>query len=185
MLLQVHTEIEEKMQKTIKVLKNEMGTIRAGRANPALLDRITVPYYGVETPLKQIANISVPEPRLLVIHPFDPSIMGDIERALLKSDLGINPSNDGKIIRLAIPQLTEERRKDMIKLLKKISENAKVALRNERRHANDVIKKMQKNNEITEDDLKKAEDQVQKLTDKYAKEVDALTEKKKVELMEV
>ncbi|WP_066507407.1 ribosome recycling factor [Abyssisolibacter fermentans] len=185
MYLEVHQEIEEKMKKTIKVLKDDISSIRAGRANTALLDRITVKYYGVDTPLKQVANISAPEPRLLVVHPYDPSIISEIEKSIQKSDLGINPSNDGKIIRLAIPQLTEERRKDLTKVLKKISESAKVALRNERRHANDILKKMNKNGDITEDDLKKAEDEVQKLTDQHIKKVDELTEKKKEELMEV
>ncbi|WDV47727.1 ribosome recycling factor [Clostridiaceae bacterium M8S5] len=185
MFLQVHTDLEEKMTKTIKVLKDEMATIRAGRANPALLDRITVPYYGVDTPLKQVASVAAPEPRLLTISPYDPSIIGDIEKAILKSDLGINPSNDGKMIRLAIPQLTEERRKNLIKLLKKTSENSKVALRNERRHANDALKKMNKNGDMTDDELKKSEADVQKLIDKYTKEIDELTDKKTKELMEV
>lgn len=185
MYLNTHKELESKMKKTIKVFDDELGSIRAGRANPSLLDRITVDYYGAQTPLKQIANISTPEPRLLVIQPWDANSIGDIERAILKSDLGVNPSNDGKIIRIAIPQLTEERRKELTKVLKKVTENAKVALRNERRHANDELKKLQKDGELTEDDLKKAEDQVQKITDNYIKEVDKLSDKKEKELLEV
>lgn len=185
MYLNVHREIEEKMKKTVKVYKDEQTSLRAGRANPSLLDRLQVEYYGTPTPVKQIANVSAPEPRLLVIQPWDTNALADIERAILKSDLGLNPSNDGKIIRLAIPQLTEERRKDLIKVLKKMTESAKVALRNERRHANDQLKKMQKNGEITEDDLKKAEEQVQKLTDGYIKEIERLHTIKENELLEV
>lgn len=185
MYLETHKEIEAKMKKTVKVFKDELSSLRAGRANPTILDRISVDYYGSLTPLKQVANISAPEPRLLVIQPWDVNVISEIEKAILKSDLGINPSNDGKIIRLVIPQLTEERRKDLIKVLKKTNENAKVAVRNERRQANDHLKKIQKNGELTEDDLKKAEEQVQKLTDKYIEEIDKLTENKEQELMEV
>ncbi len=185
MSLNVHKELEEKMQKTIGVLKEDLHSIRAGRANPALLDRITVEYYGSPTPLKQIATVSAPEPRLLVIQPFDKSSVQSIEKAITQSDLGINPSNDGKIIRLAVPQLTEERRKDLTKLAKKIGEDAKIAIRNERREANDKLKKMQKTTEITEDDLKKSEDEVQKMTNKYIEIIDELIEKKEKEIMEV
>ncbi len=185
MLLEVHKELEEKMQKTVRVLKEDMQSIRAGRANPALLDRINVDYYGTPTPLKQIASVSAPEPRSLIIQPYDRSAVQPIEKAINQSDLGINPSNDGKIIRLAIPQLTEERRKELIKVVKKNGEEAKVALRNERRDANDKLKKMQKSSELTEDDFKKAESEVQKLTDKYIEIVDDLIAKKEKEMLEV
>lgn len=185
MFLEVHKEIEEKMQKTVKVYRDELKSIRAGRANPALLDRIVVDYYGSPTPLKQIANVSAPEPRSLLIQPWDATAIAEIEKAILKSDLGLNPSNDGKIIRLSIPQLTEERRKDIIKILKKVTENSKVAIRNERRTANDDLKKMEKSGDLTEDDLKKAEEQVQKLTNKYIEEIDKIREKKEEEIMEV
>ncbi|MFZ5966556.1 MAG: ribosome recycling factor [Bacillota bacterium] len=185
MITQVHHEIEEKMQKTLKVLKEELMSIRAGRANPALLDRIMVDYYGSPTPLKQIAGISAPEPRLLVIQPYDKGAIQPIEKAIQLSDLGINPSNDGKLIRLLIPQLTEERRKELIKIVKKTGENAKVAIRNERREANDKLKKMQKNTEITEDDLKKSEDDIQKLTDKFISMIDETINSKEKELLEV
>lgn len=184
-MLEVHKNFEEKMKKSIGVLKEELQSIRAGRANPALLDRITVEYYGTPTPLKQMAGVSAPEPRLLVIQPYDANSISDIERAIIQSDLGINPSNDGKIIRLAIPMLTEERRKELQKIVKKTGEEIKVAIRNERREANDKLKKMNKNNELTEDDLKRAEDEVQKMTDKYIKQVDELISRKEEEILEV
>ncbi len=185
MRLEIHDNLEQKMKKSIGVLKEELLSIRAGRANPALLDRITVNYYGSETPLKQIAGVSAPEPRLLVVQPYDASSISDIERAIIQSDLGINPSNDGKIIRLAIPMLTEERRKELQKIVKKLGEEIKVALRNERRDSNDKLKKMQKNKELTEDDLKKCEEEVQKLTDKYTKEIDQTISQKEKEILEV
>ncbi len=185
MYLEIHKQTEEKMKKSLKVYKDELTSIRAGRANPTLLDRITVEYYGTPTPLKQIANISAPEPRMLLIQPWDASSVSAIEKAIQKSDLGLNPSVDGKIIRLIIPQLTEERRKELIKVVKKTTENAKVAIRNGRREANEQLKKMQKASEITEDDCKQAEDQVQKITDKYIEEIDNLMNAKEKELMEV
>ncbi|QZY56784.1 ribosome recycling factor [Crassaminicella profunda] len=185
MRLQIHKELEEKMQKTIRVFKEDLNTIRAGRANPALLDKIVVEYYGSPTPLKQIAGVSAPEPRLLIVQPYDKTAIQSIEKAILQSDLGINPSNDGNVIRLGIPQLTEERRKELIKVVKKSGENAKVALRNERREANDKLKKMQKDGEITEDDLKKAEDEVQKMTTKSGQIIDELVGKKEKEMLEV
>ncbi|WP_422486808.1 ribosome recycling factor [Gudongella sp. DL1XJH-153] len=185
MELDVHKEAESKMEKTISVYKDELSAIRAGRANPALLDRINVDYYGQITPLKQVGSVSAPEPRLLVIQPWDSKLIPLIEKEILKSDLGLNPSNDGKLIRLAIPQLTEERRKDLIKIVKKNSENAKVAIRNTRRDAVDKIKKMEKDKELTEDDRKQAEDEMQKITDKYITKVDEVTAKKEEELMEI
>ncbi len=185
MYLDVHKAFENKMKKTIKVFKDELKSIRAGRANPSLLDRVKVDYYGTLTPLNQISNVSAPEPRMLVIQPWDANVLPEIEKAILKSDLGLNPSNDGKIIRLVIPQLTEERRKKLIKVLNKASENSKVAIRNERREANDELKKMEKNGELTQDDLRDSEDTVQELTDKYIKHIDELTKKKEEEIMEV
>ena len=181
----VHEMLNEKMEKTIRVMKDELHSIRAGRANPSLLDRIVVSYYGVDTPLKQLANISVPEPRMILIQPYDPSIMKDIEKAIITSDLGLNPSNDGKVIRLTLPILTEERRRDLTKLVKKVGESSKVALRNERRDANDKLKKAEKSGELTEDDLKAAEIEVQEMTDKYVKIVDELIKQKDAEIMEV
>lgn len=185
MELDVHKESESKMAKTISVYKEELSSIRAGRANPALLDRISVDYYGQITPLKQVGSVSAPEPRLLVIQPWDANLIPLIEKEIMKSDLGLNPSNDGKLIRLIIPQLTEERRKDLIKVVKKNSENAKVAIRNTRRDAIDKIKKMEKDKELTEDDRKQAEEEMQKITDKYIADIDGITAKKEEELMEI
>ncbi|MTI48024.1 ribosome recycling factor [Sporosalibacterium faouarense] len=185
MYLEIHKTAEEKMKKTVKVFQDELKSIRAGRANPSLLDRVMVNYYGTPTPLKQISNVSAPEPRSLLIQPWDASAIADIEKAIQVADLGLNPSNDGKVVRISIPQLTEERRKDIIKVLKKVTEEAKVAIRNERRDANDGLKKMEKAGDLTEDDLKLAEDQVQKLTDKYIEEIEKLRVKKEEEIMEV
>jgi len=181
----VHEMLKEKMEKTIHVLKDELHSIRAGRANPALLDHVVVDYYGTPTPINQLANISVPEARMLLVQPYDPSVMNAIEKAIMTSDLGINPSNDGKLIRLVMPVLTEERRKELVKVVKKIGENAKIALRNERREANDSLKKMEKDKEITEDNLKSAEEEVQKMTDHYSSAVDNLIHQKEVEILEV
>lgn len=175
----------DKMEKTIRVLKDELHSIRAGKANPLILDRITVEYYGSATPLKQLAAISVPEPRLLQIQPYDSTSLGDIEKAILMSDLGLNPANDGKLIRLSIPMLTEETRRDLTKLVKKKGEDAKIALRNERREANDKLKKLNKGKEITDDELKTYEDDVQKSTDKFVKMIDELIAQKEAEIMEV
>lgn len=185
MKLDVHNETEANMKKTIESCSEELTGIRAGRANPSLLDRVTVEYYGTYTPLNQIANISVPEPRMIVVQPWDATIINDIEKAIMKSDLGINPSNDGKVIRLSVPQLTEERRVELTKLVKKTGENSKVALRNQRRDANDTIKKMHKANELTEDEVKQAEDKVQTITDKFVSQIDKLVEEKEKEIMEV
>ncbi len=182
---QVHKMIGEKMDKTVSVLKEDLLTIRAGRANPHMLDKITVEYYGAPTPLSQLANVTVPEPRMLQINPYDVSVITDIEKAIMNSDLGMNPSNDGKIIRLTVPMLTEERRKDLVKQVKKIGENAKVAIRNERREANDKLKKMHKSGDLTDDDLKAAEEDVQKLTDDHIKKIDDLIKTKEAEILEV
>lgn len=176
---------EENMKKSINFLKEDLASIRAGKANPKLVDKIQVSYYGTMTPLNQVANISVPEPRAILIQPWDASILREVEKAILASDLGINPSNDGKIIRLILPILTEERRKDLLKLVKKEIENSKVALRNIRRDTIEDIKKLEKNSEITKDDLKKAEEDMQKQIDKYSKLVDDLFKEKEKEILEV
>ena len=176
---------EAKMQKTLDVLSKELAAVRAGRANPAVLDKVMVDYYGSPTPIQQIAAIASPDPRQLVITPWDGTALKPIERAIQESDLGINPQNDGKSIRLNFPQLTEERRKELVKQIHKYSETGKVAIRNIRRDAMEAFKKKQKASEITEDDLKVAEKDLQKLTDDMCKEVDALLEKKEKELMAV
>lgn len=177
--------MEERMGKTLDHLKQDLNTVRAGRANASLLDKVMVDYYGSPTPLKNIANISVPEPRTLLISPFDPKSIGDIEKAIGASEIGITPANDGKVIRLAIPQLTEERRKDLSKQVKKMGEDAKVAIRNLRREANDALKKSQKDGEISEDDLKNQLDDVQKAIDKAVGEVDQIVTDKEKEIMAV
>lgn len=176
---------EEKMQKTVNTLLDEFNTIRVGRANPHVLDRITVDYYGTPTPVVQVGNVSVPEARMLVIQPWDGTMLKLIEKAINESDLGINPSNDGKVIRLVFPELTEDRRKELTKETKKKGENAKVAIRNIRRDAIDAFKKAQKANEITEDELKSVEDGVQKLTDKFVSEIDRHIENKNKEILSV
>lgn len=185
MSIDVQQVLEEKMRKSISVLKEELNTVRAGRANPALLDKVMVDYYGSPTPLKNISNISVPDPRSLMISPFDPKSIHDIEKAINIANLGINPSNDGKVIRLVIPAVTEERRKELIKVIKKYGEDAKVAVRNERRDANDELKKQEKAGELTEDDLKKSLEEVQKKTDKTMKDIDQIVVDKEKEIMEV
>jgi len=184
----MHKECEvytSKMSKTIDVLKSDFATVRAGRANPGVLDKLTVEHYGSAMPINQLASISVPEPRMLAIQPWDKSALKAIEKAILASDLGINPQNDGSVIRLVFPQLTEERRKDLTKQVKKMGEDAKVAIRNIRRDAVDTFKKQQKKSEITEDDLKVLEKDIQDATDKYCKEIDTETSKKEKELMEL
>ena len=178
-------EVTRKMEKTLEVLDSQFGSVRAGRANSKVLDRISVPYYGVDTPIGQVASISSPDPRTLVIQPWDGSLLKPIEKAIQQSDLGINPQNDGRIIRLVFPQLTEERRRELTKQVKKYSEEAKVALRNIRRDAMDQLKKQLKKSEITEDDQKKMEKDLQELTDKYTKKVDEMCGKKEKELMEI
>ena len=176
---------EAKMQKTLDVLSKELAAVRAGRANPAVLDKITVEYYGAPTPLNQVAAISTPDPRTLAIQPWDGSVLKAIEKAIQVSDLGINPQNDGKSIRLVFPQLTEERRKELVKQVKKYTEDAKVAVRNIRRDAMDKFKAQKKASEITEDDYKIAEKDLQKLTDDWIKEIEKISEKKEKELFEI
>lgn len=176
---------EEKMNKTLDNLQNEYAAIRAGRANPHVLDKIKVDYYGTPTPIQQVGNISVPEARMIQIQPWEKGLLKAIEKAILTSDLGINPTNDGNLIRLVFPELTEERRKELAKDVKKKGEAAKVALRNIRRDANDVFKKMEKANEISEDELELAEDKIQKLTDKMVEKVDKAVEAKTKEILTV
>jgi len=181
----VFNEAEGKMKKTLEVLRKDYSSMRAGRANPAILEKIKVDYYGALTPLNQLANISAPEPRLLTVQPWDKSLLSVIEKSILKSDLGLNPTNDGNILRIAIPQLTEERRQELVKAAKKKAEESKVGIRNIRRDANDRIKKMEKEKDITEDELKKEQEEIQKTTDKYIKEADNVLAIKEKEIMEV
>ena len=176
---------EDKLKKSLEALKKEYGTLRAGRAAPSLLDKVMVDYYGTPTPVNQIANVTVPEPRMLMIKPYDKGSLKDIERAIQKSDLGLTPNSDGIAIRLAIPQPTQERRKELVKVVNKKAEECKVAMRNIRRDANEAIKKLEKGKEITEDDRKEAQDKVQKLLDKYIKLVDGTKATKEKEVMEV
>ena len=175
---------ETKMEKTLKGFENELTTIRAGRANPHILDKITVDYYGTPTPLQQVANVTVPEARMIQIQPWESSLIKGIEKAILTSDLGLNPNNDGKIIRLVLPELTEERRNELVKDVKKKGEGAKVAVRNIRRDANDAFKKLAKQ-DVSEDEIKDLETAVQKLTDKYIKDVDAAVDAKSKEILTV
>lgn len=176
---------EDKMKKTISVLESEMKTVRAGRANPAILDKVTVEYYGAPSALTTIANVSVPDARSILIQPWDASILADIEKAILKSDIGITPNNDGKAIRLNFPPLTEERRKEIVKTIKKKGEDSKVAIRSIRRDAMEDSKTLKKNGEITEDDVKNMEKDIQKLTDNYIKEIDSVIASKEKEVLEV
>lgn len=185
MKLDLHVELEEQMEKTIEALKYEFGTIRAGRANASMLDKVRVDYYGTPTPINQMAAIAVSEGRILTITPWDKSSLHSIEKAIADSDVGIAPSNDGSVIRLTVPQLTEERRKELAKKASKASETFKVRIRNERRDSNDKIKKLEKAGELTEDDAKKATDEVQKLTDKYIKKIEELTAEKEKDIMAV
>lgn len=178
-------QTKDKMEKAISALTRQLASIRAGRANASLLDRISVLYYGAPTPLNQMAGISVPEARLMVIQPYDKTTLGDIEKAILKSDIGITPSNDGTVIRLAVPALTEERRKELVKEVKKEAEDSKIAIRNVRRDANDELKKLEKNGEITEDELRRSGEDIQKLTDSYIVKIDEVAKEKEKEILEI
>ena len=178
-------QYDEKMSKSVDALISEYASIRAGRANPHILDKLKVDYYGTPTPFQQVANISVPEARMLQIQPWESSLIKEIEKAILNSDLGLVPNNDGKVVRIVFPELTEDRRKELVKDVKKKAENAKVAVRNIRRDANDVFKKQNKANEISEDDAKQLEAEIQKLTDKYIAEIDDTMESKSKEIMTV
>lgn len=185
MLNEVYKDAKQRMEKAVKAFKEDLSTLRAGRATPALVEKIKVDYYGVMTPLNQMANISAPEPRLLVIQPWDTNALGEIEKAIMKSDLGITPNNDGKVIRLVIPRLTEERRQELVKVVGKKAEECRIAIRNIRRDENDTVKEMEKNGEISEDDLHRAQDEIQKITDEYIDKVDSIMQKKEKEIMEV
>ena len=181
----VMNEARDKMKKAQEALQRQLGQIRAGRANASLLDRITVDYYGVPTPVNQMASITIPEARVLMVTPFDKNMINDVEKAILASDIGLNPANDGNVIRLVIPQLTEERRKELAKEVKKESEGAKIAVRNIRRDAMDEYKKQQKNGDLTEDDLRNAEKDIQTSTDDNIKAIDSIVAEKEKELLEV
>ena len=180
-----YTNLKEKMEKSISVYSEKLSEVRAGRANPAILNKITIDYYGTATPINQVAGVSVPEARLIVIQPWDISVLKEIEKAILASDIGINPNNDGKVIRLAFPELNEERRKELVKEIKKMAEEAKVAIRAIRREGIDNAKTEQKEGNITEDELKQAENDIQKLTDKNIEEIDKILENKEKEVMSV
>lgn len=177
--------IKEKMDKTIDNLKERFSEVRAGRANPAILNKVKIDYYGTPTPINQVAGISVPEARMIVIQPWDASVLKDIEKAINAAEIGINPNNDGKVIRLNFPELTEERRKELVKDIKKMAEEAKVAVRNSRRDGIDMAKKAQKDGEMTEDELKQAENKVQDLTDKAVVEIDKILESKETEILSI
>ena len=185
MINTIKQDVEERMSKTISVLRSDFQTIRTGKASPSLLDRIQADYYGSPTPINQMANISAPEPRMLMIQPWDKTAMNAIEKAILKSDLGITPNSDGSVIRLVLPQLTQENRKELVKKTKKKGEDAKVSIRNIRRDGNDELKALEKSKEITEDESKGAQEAIQKLTDKFIAEVDKLVDNKEAEIMEV
>ena len=180
-----YDNIKERMEKTISVFEENLAEIRAGRANPAILNKIKVNYYGVPTPISQVAGISVPEARLIVIQPWDMSILKEIEKEILKSDIGINPNNDGKVIRLNFPELNEERRKEIVKDIRKIAEEARIAVRQIRRESIDEYRKMKKNSEITEDELKSAEDEIQKITDEKIDKIDSILSNKEKEIMSI
>lgn len=185
MIKDVLLETEDKMKKTIEIMRRDYSTLRAGRANPSILDRVNVDYYGTPTPINQLANVSAPEPRLLTVQPWDKSIVPAVEKAILKSDLGLNPSSDGSVIRIVIPQLTQERRNDLLKVIRKKAEETRVSIRNIRRDMNEKIKALEKAKTATEDETKKAQDDIQKETDKFIRETDHVLEAKEKEIMEV
>lgn len=182
---EIISNLEQKMAKTVNSLRKELSSIRAGKASSAVLDRLTVEYYGVATPINQVAGISVPEPKMLLISPYEKSLLKEIEKAIQASDLGLNPANDGNVIRIVFPALTEERRKELAKQVGKETENSKIAVRNIRREAMDAVKKMEKSSEITEDDLKSYSDEIQKVTDKFISELEKVSKDKQSELMSV
>lgn len=185
MIEQLFHETEEKMKKAIEAMRKDLATLRAGRANPSLLDKVQVDYYGTLTPINQLAGISAPEPRLLVIQPWDKTVIPAVEKSILKSDLGLNPSNDGNVIRLAIPQLTQERRQELVKVVKKKAEEFKVVVRNARREANDLVKSLEKAGDVSEDEAKRSQEQIQKFTDSYIEQIDKILDTKEAEIMEV
>jgi ribosome recycling factor len=181
----VHSSHEERMKKAIEVLRREFSTIRAGRATTGLLDKVVIDYYGAQSPVNQVANVSIPEPRTIIIQPWDKKMLSVIEKAILKSDLGLTPNNDGMVIRLVLPQLTQQRRQELVKTVHKEAEESRVAIRNLRRDANDTLKKIEKDKLASEDEVKKAQEDIQKLTDKYIKEVDHVMAAKEKEVMEI
>jgi ribosome recycling factor len=185
MIQDLLNKVEERMDKSLQSLKKEFATVRAGRANPAILDKVVVDYYGSQMPINQLANVNAPEPRLLVIQPWDKSSLGEIEKAILKSDLGLTPSNDGAVIRIVIPQLTEQRRQELVKQIRKMAEEGRVAVRNVRRDMNDEVKKLEKSGDISEDDSRRAQEKIQQTTDKFIAEIDKLLAGKEKELLEV
>ncbi|HEX3016022.1 MAG TPA: ribosome recycling factor [Desulfobacteria bacterium] len=185
MISEIMHDAEDRMNKAIDALRKEYASLRAGRANPALLEKVMVDYYGVPTPITQMANVSAPEPRMLMIQPWDRSTLPNIEKAIQKSDLGLNPSSDGQVIRIAIPQLTQERRNELVKVAKKKAEDARVAIRNIRRDANDHIKQLEKSRDVSEDEAKRGQEDIQKSTDKYIKTIDRVAEVKEQEITEV
>jgi ribosome recycling factor len=185
MLKDVERVAQEKMQHSMEALKKELGTIRTGRATPALLDGVNVEYYGAPTPVTQVASVSIPESRSIVIQPWDPTIMGDIEKAILRANLGLTPTNDGKVIRISIPALTEERRKDLVKVARKYAEEGRVALRNVRRDVNEQVKKLEKDGKISQDEMRASHERVQKHTDDFTALVNSTIEKKEKEIMEI
>lgn len=178
-------EAEDKMGKTIVAMRTDLATVRAGRANPALLDKVLVDYYGTMTPINQLASVSAPEPRLLVIQPWDKTVIASLEKAILRSDLNLTPSNDGSVIRIAIPQLTQERRQELVRVVRKKAEEFRVMIRNTRREANDRIKGLEKDSGLSEDESKKSQEEIQKLTDKYIEQIDQALSNKEAEIMEV
>lgn len=182
---QVLKDTSKRMEKVVEKFKSELATIRAGRASTSLLDKLTVEYYGTPTPINQVASVSVPEPKMILIQPWDASVLGDIEKAILKSDLNLTPNNDGKVIRLILPELTSERRQELVKIVGKKAEEAKVSVRNIRRESNDTLKKMEKDGDISEDESKRHQDEVQKTTDKFINEIDMIQEKKEKDITEV
>ena len=180
-----YTNLKEKMEKAINSYNERLSEIRAGRANPAILNKVKIDYYGTPTPINQVAGISVPEARMIMIQPWDVSVLKNIEKAIIASEIGINPNNDGKVIRLVFPELTEERRKDLVKEIKKYAEDAKVAVRNARRDGIEKAKTMQKNGELTEDDLKNAENEIQKITDNRIEKIEKIVEAKELDIMSI
>lgn len=185
MIDQVKSNMQDKMEKAVQVLKKDLISLRAGRANPALLDKVVVDYYGSPTPISQLANITTPDPRTLAIQPWDKSALAEIERSILKSELGLTPNNNGNMIRIGIPALTEERRGELVKMARKMGEEAKIAIRNVRRDANDELKKLEKNSEITEDQVRRGQDEIQKVTDQFIKQTDQVVADKEKEIMEI
>ncbi|MGA1862409.1 ribosome recycling factor [Deferribacter thermophilus] len=185
MLNEIFEEVKKKMEKSVEYYKEELKGVRTGRASAALFENIKVDYYGTPTPIPQVATIQVPDPRLITIQPWEPNMVPVIEKAIMNSGLGLNPSNDGKLIRVPIPPLTEERRKELVKLVNKMAEEARVAIRNERRYGNEKVKKLEKDKEISEDEAKRALDKIQEMTNEYIKKIDEITEKKEKEIMEI